>query len=119
MNKEIENYKSELIELLEKLPNEKIYKLINLILKSGEINRSIYIAGNGGSAATASHFAVDLNKTVLGKHAKKRRKRLRAICLNDNVPLLTAWGNDSSYDDVFSEPLQNFGQKARFFAKSK
>lgn len=66
--------------------------------------RTIFIAGNGGSASTASHMANDLNKGTMsaGRH------RFRAIALTDNVPLITAWANDSSYDRIFVEQMANF-----------
>lgn len=66
--------------------------------------RTIFIAGNGGSAATASHWTNDLNKGTItaGQH------RFRAIALTDNVPLITAWGNDAAYEQVFVEQLTNF-----------
>ncbi len=60
--------------------------------------------GNGGSASTSSHFVSDLLKTCILKESK----RFNAICLSDNVPVLTAWANDTSYDEVFSEQLKNY-----------
>jgi D-sedoheptulose 7-phosphate isomerase len=67
-------------------------------------SRTVFIAGNGGSASTASHWANDLNKgtIVAGQH------RFRAIALTDNVPLITAWSNDTAYDRVFVEQMANF-----------
>jgi len=66
--------------------------------------QTIFIAGNGGSASTASHMANDLNKGTItdGQH------RFRAIALTDNVPLITAWGNDAAYDRIFVEQMANF-----------
>ena len=66
--------------------------------------RTIFIAGNGGSAATASHWTNDLNKGTItaGQH------RFRAIALTDNVPLITAWGNDTAYERIFVEQMTNF-----------
>src|ERR1700683_51149 len=67
----------------------------------------IYLFGNGGSAALASHFACDLGKgTIDGS-----RKRFRVLALTDNVPLMTAWANDSRYEDIFAEQLANFVRK--------
>jgi D-sedoheptulose 7-phosphate isomerase len=66
--------------------------------------RTVFIAGNGGSAATASHLANDLNKGA----ACAGRHRFRAIALTDNVPLITAWANDDAYDRIFVEQLANF-----------
>ncbi len=62
--------------------------------------------GNGGSAATASHFACDLAKgTTMGKG--DLTPRFRVTTLTDNVPLLTAWSNDADYSSVFLEQLRN------------
>src|SRR5947209_15067236 len=63
----------------------------------------IFIIGNGGSAATASHFALDLAKNTITPGAP----RLKAISLTDHVPLITAWSNDTSYEHVFEEQLAN------------
>jgi D-sedoheptulose 7-phosphate isomerase len=60
--------------------------------------------GNGGSAATASHMANDLNKLAI----VPEQPRFRAISLSDNVPCMTAWANDSAYEDIFAEQLSNF-----------
>lgn len=70
-----------------------------------EAGRQIFVAGNGGSAGTASHLACDFQKTTLAKSHATVTKRIRAIALSDNVPLLTAWGNDVSYDEVFGQQL--------------
>jgi D-sedoheptulose 7-phosphate isomerase len=68
--------------------------------------RQVFIVGNGGSASTASHMACDLAKTVMGYGANPN-PRFRVIALTDNVPLLTAWGNDVSFDRIFSEQIRN------------
>lgn len=62
---------------------------------------TIFICGNGGSAATASHFANDLSKGTINWG----RRRARALALTDNVPLLTAWSNDVAYESIFAEQL--------------
>jgi D-sedoheptulose 7-phosphate isomerase len=67
----------------------------------------VYLFGNGGSAALASHIACDLGK---GTAYCNGGKRFRVLSLTDNLPTLTAWANDSSYEDVFSEQLRNFVQ---------
>ena len=112
MKRHVEKYIRELITHVSNLPVGKIEVLANKILEILLSNGVIYIVGNGGSAATASHFVCDLNKTVLGKDTtSSKKKRLKVICLSDNIPLLTAWANDVSYDYVFSEPLKNFINK--------
>ena len=60
--------------------------------------------GNGGSASTASHFVADLLKTSI----TQENKRFKAISLSDNIPVLLAWSNDESYDNIFSNQLENF-----------
>jgi D-sedoheptulose 7-phosphate isomerase len=68
--------------------------------------KTVFIFGNGGSAATASHFAVDVIKGTLDAD----RVRFRIICLNDNMPTLTALANDVGYEYVFSEPLASLAR---------
>ena len=70
---------------------------------------TVFVAGNGGSALTASHFTTDLAKTTLGDRLGGRR--MRSVALTDNVGLLTAWANDYSFDDVFAEQVQNLGRR--------
>src|SRR5712675_3427648 len=75
-----------------------------LILEQAYYNgHRIYIMGNGGSAATASHFALDLAKNTIMPGAP----RLKAISLTDHVPLITAWSNDTAYEHIFAEQLAN------------
>ena len=72
-------------------------------------DRTIFVVGNGGSAATASHFATDLSKTTAAKTPGSRG--IRAVALTDNVGLLTAWANDHSYEHVFAEQLRNLARR--------
>jgi D-sedoheptulose 7-phosphate isomerase len=65
----------------------------------------IFIAGNGGSAATASHLALDLSKSALGRDPRQAPLRVRAVALNDPGPVITAWANDHGYDRVFAEQI--------------
>src|ERR1700731_2232195 len=75
-----------------------------LILEQAYYNgHRIYIMGNGGSAATASHFALDLAKNTI----VPQTPRLKAISLTDHVPLITAWSNDTAYEHIFAEQLAN------------
>jgi D-sedoheptulose 7-phosphate isomerase len=88
------------------LPHQAIEQALAELLRAYENQKSVFIFGNGGSAASASHFACDLGKgAVTGDNG---RQRFRAMALTDNVPLMTAWANDSSYDRIFAEQLQNF-----------
>jgi len=89
------------------LPHDLIDLIADEMLKAYEAGRIVYLFGNGGSASLASHFACDLGK---GTAYCNGGKRLRVIALTDNIPTMTAWANDFSYEDMFSEQLRNFVQ---------
>lgn len=86
------------------LPFEHIEQVAEMLLGAYERQRTIFVFGNGGSAALASHFACDLGKGVVNGSGR----RFRVMALTDNVPLMTAWANDAHYEDIFSEQLANF-----------
>lgn len=103
----IDNYFERLKTTLDRIDKGAISKLMNLLEQSREEGQQVFIMGNGGSAATASHYVCDFNKGVsLGQD-----KRYKFICLNDNIPSLMAYGNDLSYNDIFLYPLQTYFQK--------
>lgn len=95
-------YLSALKTALDLIPMDVVDQIIETMIKAYREEKTIFIMGNGGSAATASHFACDLGKgtCVDGK------KRFRVISLTDNIPLMTAWSNDTHYDNVFVEQLR-------------
>ncbi len=97
----IRPYLAELDAVLAAVPHRDIDAAVRALLAAYDDDRMIYIAGNGGSAATASHFANDLAKATI----VPGMPRFRVVALTDNVPLLTAWANDSSYADAFAEQL--------------
>jgi len=97
----VSQYLDSLQRVISRLPHEDIWRVIRIILAAWRENRQIFILGNGGSAASASHFAVDLAKNI----AVPGKGRFRAIALTDNVPYLTALANDEGYENVFSEQL--------------
>jgi len=99
----IKNYITNLQAAINALSVEEIRCVIDLIMKAYESDKQIFVIGNGGSASTASHFACDLGKGTI----VEGKPRLRVISLTDNVALMSAWGNDSSYDDIFVEQLKN------------
>jgi D-sedoheptulose 7-phosphate isomerase len=84
------------------LPIAEIERAIDLLLEACLTGHVVYIMGNGGSAATASHMANDLSKGTLVPGAP----RFKALALTDNVPLITAWANDTAYEAVFVEQLE-------------
>jgi len=78
--------------------------VVELIETARARGKRIFTFGNGGSAATASHFASDLCKGAISPG----KPRIRAFALTDNLPLLSAWANDSAYENIFAEQLDNF-----------
>jgi D-sedoheptulose 7-phosphate isomerase len=100
-------YFEELQRVMGSLPKDGIDQIAETLVKAYDAGRTVYLFGNGGSASLASHFACDLGK---GTAYCNGGKRFRALALTDNLPTLTAWANDSSYEDVFSEQLRNFVQ---------
>jgi len=98
------SYIGGLVASLQSIPPETIGRIVTILERAREEGRLILVLGNGGSAATASHLVVDLNKTA----NRPGSPRLRAVALTDNVPLLTAWANDARYDDVFVEQVENY-----------
>jgi D-sedoheptulose 7-phosphate isomerase len=100
-------YFEELQRIMVSFPKDGIDQIANILVGAYDAGRTVFLCGNGGSASLASHFACDLGK---GTAYCNGGKRLRALSLTDNLPTLTAWANDSSYEDVFSEQLRNFVQ---------
>ena len=94
-------------DVLAHLDHQVVDGMIDVIWRGYEEGRTLFVFGNGGSAALASHFACDIGKgTVAG-----RAKRLKTIALTDNVALITALANDKAYDEIFSEQLESLAEK--------
>jgi len=88
------------------IPLDAVAQLIEKFRQALKEDRQIFVFGNGGSAANASHFATDLGKGS----SDKLGKRFRVLSLNDNVSWMTALGNDYTYEDVFVRQLMNYGK---------
>jgi len=103
------NYFNEQSSCLKELSNDTTLftSVVEKLLEARSSDSLIITMGNGGSASTASHFTADLLKTAI----MKDQKRFRALCLTDNIPVMTAWSNDTSHDEIFKEQLQNFIKK--------
>lgn len=97
----IKGYFDREIEVIKRLNIDDINEAVNAIRSAYEREATIYIFGNGGSAATASHFVCDFNKGI----SENREKKFNFVCLNDNYPMMMAIANDFSYDEVFRYPL--------------
>jgi D-sedoheptulose 7-phosphate isomerase len=102
------SYVQSLTQALQKLDMEAVDKAIQALERAWSEQRLILIAGNGGSAATASHMANDLSKTI---GAMNGVKGFRAIALTDNVPVMTAWANDVGYEEIFVGPLRTLASR--------
>jgi D-sedoheptulose 7-phosphate isomerase len=97
----IDSYLNAEADLLRRLPRAPLGQVVAVLRQARQDGRRIFVLGNGGSAATASHFVVDMVKGTLDPS----KPRFKVMCLNDNVPTLTALGNDVGYDRVFVDPL--------------
>jgi D-sedoheptulose 7-phosphate isomerase len=103
----IQNYLRELDTCLVELDPQVIEQIKDAVLRAREADRQIFVIGNGGSASTASHLVCDWSKGVLGHTGQKTVKRFRVMSLVDNVAVTTAWANDTSYEDIFAQQLEN------------
>jgi D-sedoheptulose 7-phosphate isomerase len=92
--------------LLHQIDSQAIERIAQSLRSAGDRGATIYVAGNGGSAATASHWVNDLGKAT----KCSGEVPLRVMSLSDNVPWLTALANDEGYDRVFSGQLENFAR---------
>jgi D-sedoheptulose 7-phosphate isomerase len=99
----IETYFTELEQMVRDISLLQLQSVLHLLEEAYHNGHRVFIMGNGGSAATASHFALDLAKNTIMPGAP----RLKAISLTDHVPLITAWSNDTAYEHIFAEQLAN------------
>lgn len=91
---------------LDSIPADAVANLIGTMQKALREDRQIFVFGNGGSAANASHFATDLGKGA----SDKIGRRFRVLSLNDNVSWMTALGNDYAYEDIYLRQIENYGR---------
>ena len=110
MEKYIKDFSEKVIALIRDLPHEEIAKAIDILQATYERDGRIYIFGNGGSLALATHWVSDFNKTVFSHHLDMHARRFQAIRLPTTESELTAWANDVGYDMVFAGPLKNYIQ---------
>ena len=98
-----DEYRDKLFTLFDKIDFSVLEKITETIVNAYKNDKTIYVAGNGGSAATASHYQVDFGFFV--RYFKKKRIKVRS--LTDHSPLMTAIGNDNSYEEVFTQQMQD------------
>jgi D-sedoheptulose 7-phosphate isomerase len=102
----VDRYLDETLAAIARLSRADIRLVVDALEAVYRADRTVFLIGNGGSASTASHMMNDLCKfTVV-----ERRPRFRAISLTDNVPLLTALGNDVAFSEIFVEPLRSLAR---------
>jgi D-sedoheptulose 7-phosphate isomerase len=96
------DYLDTLAQVLAMIPRDAVDQLVELLLETRKYGRRLYVMGNGGSSATASHLICDLIKTARVDGVAP----MRGFALADNVPLLTAWANDLAYEQCFAEQIR-------------
>lgn len=105
---EFKSYKKLLNDTLEKIEKAEIDEFISLLVNAYKNDKFVYIIGNGGSSANASHLAQDLAKGT--KIHPEHEIRLKALSLTDNTPFLTAQANDEGYDTIFEQQLVTYAK---------
>lgn len=101
---DVDTYFDNVVRAIGKMPVATVNQIVAVLLQAYGSSRTVYLFGNGGSAALASHFVCDLGKGATNGSSK----RFKALAFTDNVPLMTAWANDAHYEDIFAEQLSNF-----------
>jgi D-sedoheptulose 7-phosphate isomerase len=97
------SYADALAKAVRAIPLDRLAVIAETLREARRRGNLIFIMGNGGSAATASHMACDLSKSTI----RDGRPRLRVVALGDNMSLVTAWANDTGYENIFVQQLEN------------
>ncbi len=100
-------YLSEVSQIAAGIDRGSIDRAIGILYEAWKEDRQVFVAGNGGSASTSTHFACDLNKWV----SDEAERKFRAFALVDNIPLMSALTNDNGWGEVYVEQLRNFFRK--------
>lgn len=108
---EVTRYLERVAALLLAIDRQPIYRIAKHLFTRYQMGATFISCGNGGSAATASHFAGDVTKAT--RHDK--RTPVRALCLNDNMTASTAWANDTTYGQAMAEQLKSLGRAGDVF----
>jgi D-sedoheptulose 7-phosphate isomerase len=106
MKNYVEKYLQDQKSAVDSISADEVVKLIEKFRQALDEDRQIFVFGNGGSAANASHFITDLGKSA----SDKTYRRFRCLSLNDNVSWMTAIGNDYKYEDIFKRQLENYAK---------
>lgn len=98
----LQNYLNREIAAIQSIDLESVNTVMNVLENARLTEKNIYICGNGGSAATASHYCCDFNKGV----SENQDVKYNFECLSDNIPMMMAVANDIGYEEVFRFPLR-------------
>lgn len=101
-----QEYLASFAALMERVDFDALERTVERLRVARDSGAMVYIAGNGGSAATATHWTNDLAKAT----KRSGRPAMRVMCLSDNTSWLTALGNDEGYERVFAGQLENFAE---------
>jgi len=104
LEKFFQNYRDRLSNLLDMVSLDDLERVIEVMVTAFKNGNTVYACGNGGSAATASHMQADFSFFV--RYFTEFHPKFRA--LSDNIPMITAVGNDTTYDDIFVEQLKGY-----------
>lgn len=104
----VKAYIEQLKKEIDTINPEDVKEVVDILFEAWKNDKQVFILGNGGSAATSSHFACDIAKGTLQRVYDDTEKRFRVMSLTDNVAIMTAFGNDLSYDDIFSQQLNHY-----------
>jgi D-sedoheptulose 7-phosphate isomerase len=112
MKIDFKNYIDDLKLIIEAINYPEIEKFIDMVVEAYKYGKFVFVIGNGGSAANASHFAQDLAKGT--RLQLNQPKRLKAMSLTDNTPFITAQGNDDGFDTIFEQQLRVMASKGDY-----
>jgi D-sedoheptulose 7-phosphate isomerase len=105
-------YLAELKTVIDSLPLQQVSRAADILFDCYQADHTVFTFGNGGSGALASHIVADFGKATHFPGPKELAtiRRLRAMAVTDNMPMITAWANDTHYEDVFMRQIENFIQ---------
>jgi len=104
----LNNYFNQITNLMQNVNPQQVQTLVDAIAEAYQNERFVFIIGNGGSGASASHLCEDLGKGTLSDF--ENQKRLKVLSLTDNTSYILAWANDEGYERIFVEQLKNLAQ---------
>ena len=91
-------------DVIDKINSEDIAGVVDALFTAWKNGNQVFLIGNGGSASTATHMACDLNKCTI----VEGKKRMKALALVDNIPIVSALTNDDGWGEIYVEQLKNF-----------